>query len=163
MKKAFMAVLLGVLMSAVAFAGPYFEVEMNPIAPDTVLTFGYLYLAENINATDVSFSGDVYVVNENLWLYPTPWQLGGIIGIGTPYVRFSVETNATFLPAAAWTDYTAVDMWESVFKVTGHPTGPSGVVTIWASLTAGFDVEEIGGVWIGIWEFYPTLGIRCEW
>ena len=160
MKKLISVLAVLAIFGAAAFAGPYFEVGLNPLAADTALTFGWYEEANNIDLSGVSITGDIYAVNENLWVYPTPWMFGGELGVGSDWVWFSLASDITLRPQPDWTEKSFLDLWQTTLKVTGYP---SDVVTIWGSIEAGFDVEKIGSVLTGIWNFVPIVGIRCEW
>jgi len=64
------------MASCVVYAGPHFTVEQNPLEPEAFVEVGWDFEANRIDFTNFSIDGDFFVINDNLWLYPTPW-IGG--------------------------------------------------------------------------------------
>lgn len=158
--------LLAVLVIGVAgFAGPYFEVEQNPIALETSFVVGYDFTSHYMVPGDpvvwpqkplFSVAGDLHATNDNVWVYPTPWAFGGFFSIGNPWVDFKLGTDLQLDPSA-WPTYVGLDLWETTLTVTGYP---SPFVTVYGAMT--FAYEHISGpVWA--WAIDPVIGIKCHW
>jgi hypothetical protein len=165
MKKILASLLIIGLFAIPVLAGPYFEVWQNPIAIDASLLFGWDFLA-TVADTNLNVTGDIHCANENIWVYPTPWSMGGEIGlawnvVGRDALEFVAGTEVVLLPAA-WPAYVELDTWTTTLEVIGRP---SDVVTLYARAVFGFNVVNPPGPvsWIGIWGFAPRIGIRCEW
>jgi len=155
MKKA-LALLAVLMLSTVAFAGPYFEVTQDPTAPDASLTVGWNFSAPFIDMSALSVTGDFYAVNDNLWIYPTPWIAGFDLGLDwrTFALDFGMDVTTDPLP---WPAYVSLTNWTTSLKATGYP---SNAVTIWGQVDLVY--AAITGP-LGTWNITPTIGIRCEW
>ena len=147
------------VLAATAYAGPYFQLEQNPIDIDASLLFGWGFFAR-VDNSNLSVTGDIHFENQNLWVYPTPWSIGGEIGLGwavegLDVLELSAATEVVLLPAT-WPAYVGLDTWATTLEVVGRP---SQVVELYARAMFGFAVDGA----IGIWNFTPRIGIRCEW
>jgi hypothetical protein len=169
MKKLTAFVLLAfALVTMTAYAGPYFIIEQNPLAPEAALQAGWDFSAgwlsydtgETTRYTNFGVLGDFYIENDNVWLYPTPWIAGFDLGFlcGDAF-RVDFGMNIITDPTA-WPTYIAVDTWTTEITATGYP---SSIVTVWGTATFVYDLIKVGGIWTGVWTFTPVIGLECHW
>ena len=156
------------MASCVVYAGPHFTVEQNPLEPEAFVEVGWDFEANRIDFTNFSIDGDFFVINDNLWLYPTPWIGGFELGFywededrtrDLAEVNFEMSVEVTPIP---WPDYVELDVWSTSLGVIGRP---SEVVTVYAEIGLEYEVTNPPGPtgWIGVWNFEPLIGIRCNW
>lgn len=151
MKKAFV-MLLGLVLTLglVAFAGPYFEIEQNPLVADASLIVGWDFDVAAVEYWPLrAVTGDFYFENDNLWAYPTPWTGGFDFGLEWSKLDFNLGMDVQLVPAY-WPNYVVLDTWTTTFLFTGYP---SDVFTVWVE--AGFTYPG--------WLFTPLIGFSCHW
>jgi len=155
-------------VSIVAYAGPYFIIEQNPIDLDASMVVGWDFDAPFINFTNLGVYGDFNVENDNVWVYPTPWILGGELGLAwfsealaLDCFEIGVATDLILAPAA-WPEYVELDSWTTSFEIIGRP---SRVVTLYANADFVFEVTNPPGPvgFTGLWTFLPRVGIEGHW
>ena len=150
-----------VAFGALAVAGPYFIVEQNPLLPEAFVEVGWDFSAPFVDMTNMSIDGGAYAVNDNLWMYPTPW-IGGV-DLGFAWcndaardvfaVDLGMEVQVIPLP---WPDYVELETWTTTISLVGSP---SAVVTIYGEVNLIYEAAK----WVGIWNFEPLIGIECHW
>lgn len=149
--KRVLIVLALLALATTAYAGPYFEIEQNPILPDAELIAGWDFSVPFVDMTNLSVSGDFFVINEDLWVYPTPWFGGFDLGfawvndIGRDVFEVRFGLDAQIVPA--------LNDWALEVAVYGYP---SSDVTLWGAIA----LDQAAP---GAWPFVPTVGIECHW
>ena len=153
------AILAAVSLSA--WAGPYFIAEQNPLLPEAFIEVGWDFSAPFVDMSNMSISGGVYTINDNLWEYQTPW-IGGV-DLGFAWcndaardvfaIDLGMKVQVIPLP---WPDYVELETWTTSISLVGYP---SAVVTIYGEVNLIYEAAK----WVGIWKFEPLIGIECHW
>lgn len=164
MKRALVLALVFVfvlVLSTLAFAGWHLAFEQDPLSRDAELTAGWDFGSERLGESNLFISGDFFVVQKNLWIYPNPWICGFDLGLNHEGVLyFDLGMDVQLEPLLLWPDYLGLNTWSTDLKLTGKI---NSAVTVWGKAAFVFDVEEIyGNEDIGIWTFTPTLGIEIR-
>ena len=148
MKKLIVAVLMVLMLSITALAGPYFSVvnlftdmELNP-----AITIGYsdtfdIQTAGFIVAFDVS-AYDAEMFNRDSAML---FGVEGIADLGA--IQLEVAIALTLTPKTGKFD------GSTTFLVTGTPTS---FLTLWGGVNIPFDTAVLK-------DLVPELGIECRW
>ena len=148
MKKLIVAVLMVLMLSITALAGPYFSVvnlftdmELNP-----AITIGYsdtfdIQTAGFIVAFDVS-AYDAEMFNRDSAML---FGVEGIADLGA--IQLGVAIALTLDPTDGDFD------GSTTFTITGTPTT---FLTLWGGVNIPFDTDDLE-------DLIPELGIECRW
>jgi len=137
-----------------AFAGWHLAFEQNPLLAEAELTAGWDFGSERLGESNLFISGDFFVIQENLWVYPNPWICGFDFGLnheGVLYFDMGMDVQLDPLP---WPDYMELNTWSTDLKLTGEI---SSAVTVWGKCV--FSVIKLQPK---RWTFTPTLGIEIR-
>lgn len=153
-------------MGAIAFAGPYFEIENMGLVLKPSLVAGWDFDVPFVEFTNMSISGDFYAANDNLAKYPSPWKGGFDLAfafcdeVARDWIEFSLGMNAKIQPARAVLKFATLESWTTTLSIEGYP---SDVVTLYGLVKCVYDVTGTG-VYAGFtWDFTPTIGLECRW
>ena len=153
------ALLVVMLFSLSAFAGPYFVVEtsgMTELAPSLVA--GWDFDTPFVNWSNMSISGDFYVENDNLVVYSTEWIGGYNFAFafantdGRNVFEFGLGMEVELNPVGHWPNSLGLDKWTTSIGFEGYP---SDIVTLYAV----FDLTFASNNWL----IEPTFGLECSW
>ena len=159
MKRIAIALALCTLAFA-AYAGPYFEVENVGLYLQPSVLLGCDFYAPFVDYTNLSISGDFYVINDNLAVNPTPW-IGGFnldfafcnevardvfeVGLGMDIELVPAETVLEFATLTSWTTDIGFDWY------------PSDIATFYGIVGCKYDLIDQQ------WDFTPTIGLEVHW
>ena len=148
MKKLIVAVLMVLMLSITALAGPYFSVvnlftdmELNP-----AITIGYSDTFD-IQTTGFTVAFDVSAYDAEMFTYGSDVLFGvdGVVDLGA--MLLEVALALTLDPAHGDFD------GSTTFTITGTPTT---FLTLWGGVNIPFDTDDLE-------DLIPELGIECRW
>ena len=167
MKRALMIGLIwATVFSAVVVAGPYFIVENEGLFLEPSLVIGWDFVAPFVDFSNMSISGDFYIENENLAVYPTPWIGGFGLGfsfanpLGATVFEVGLSMDVGLTPSPSPLEVATLDSWTTSIEIVGYP---GDVVAIYGAIDLGYDVVWGGSAYVGTWNFEPTIGIEVHW
>lgn len=165
-RTAILAIVCTLGLGLVAFAGPYFEVTQNPLLPECELVVGWDFEAPWIDQSALSVYGDFWVVNDNLWMYPTPWNGGVDLEFAYDPVNsldFDINIGMAFaLEPVPWPAGVWLDEWLGYISVNLHP---GEIVTVGGQLGFTYDIQNPPGPigWTGVFDVVPSITLECHW
>ena len=148
MKKAIALVVLMVMISTVAFAGPYVsfvnlftDMELNP-----AITIGYSYTFD-IQTTGFTLAIDVNAFDAEMFTYGSDVLFGADAVVDLGVLELEIALALTLDPAHGDFD------GSTTFTITGTPTS---FLTLWGGVNVPFDTDELE-------DLVPELGIEFRW
>jgi len=148
MKKLIVAVLMVLMLSITALAGPYIsavnlftDMELNP-----AITIGYSDTFD-IQTTGFTVAFDVSAYDAEMFTYGSDVLFGvdGVVDLGA--MLLEVALALTLDPAHGDFD------GSTTFTITGTPTA---FLTLWGGVNIPFDTDDLE-------DLIPELGIECRW
>ena len=152
MKKLIVAVLMVLMLSITAFAGPYFSLVNTGLELDPALTIGYT------DTFDVQTGGFILAIDFN-WLdkelltYSSNWYFGAEASVDLGALEISAALTFAYKPTTGKIIISGPDNGAVEFAVTGTPIG---FLTLWGSVKIPFGTIDLYGL-------LPELGIECRW
>ena len=148
-----LAAILAIASFAV-YAGPYLNVELNPIDRLLPVTIGVDGVqTEPVGEGVLTLTGDFYLSDVNFWVWPSTWILGGSVGVA--YGGTSIElSSVVYWDPLAWPGLAEIVTWDTSLELSYQA---SDVVTVYGIATWDYVAE-----W-SVWGFTPILGLDCDW
>ena len=144
MKKLIAALAVVLMLSTVAFAGPYFVLENDGVAIAPTFTGGVDF--------SLSVQSGARVFGDTNWELPTnDWNTS--IGVGFSGVKAELETLLDFNRGL-----NTLNGWDTSFTLTGYPyTG----IKVWGGVSFNFDPTPPHHT--PAWTLVPVFGIEGRW